>query len=220
MQTSVPQLSLIQLVPTLCGRCRLAGRPWLEPEAFDCLYGQGVHGIDRLEPRVPCDAHARNHETVTASHPKPYSSDSQLLHRCTASTCALALQHTQTRCEAGVTWLGYGRRTHERQPCDPKEGVEDVRHVVGPVGDAALLCVLARQNELLHPQPTPSWLSPSASASGQRTQSRVSVSSSAGGEPQSVATPQAARGWARPPCRHFKLQSCARLGSAFEVPRW
>jgi hypothetical protein len=28
------------------------------------------------------------------------------------------------------------------------------------------------------------------------------------GEQQSVATPQAARGWARPPCRHFKIQSC------------
>jgi hypothetical protein len=25
---------------------------------------------------------------------------------------------------------------------------------------------------------------------------------------QSVATPQAARGWAYPPCRHFKIQSC------------
>jgi hypothetical protein len=26
-----------------------------------------------------------------------------------------------------------------------------------------------------------------------------------------VATPQAARGWARPPCRHFKIQSCSAL---------
>jgi hypothetical protein len=25
------------------------------------------------------------------------------------------------------------------------------------------------------------------------------------------------RGWVRPPCRHFKTQSCLRLGSAFEV---
>jgi hypothetical protein len=32
-----------------------------------------------------------------------------------------------------------------------------------------------------------------------------------------VATPQAARGRAHPPCRHFKIQSCIRLGSAFEV---
>ena len=23
-----------------------------------------------------------------------------------------------------------------------------------------------------------------------------------------VATPQVARGWAHPPCRHFKIQSC------------
>ena len=35
-----------------------------------------------------------------------------------------------------------------------------------------------------------------------------SVSSSAGGEQQSVATPQAARGWSRPSCRPFKIQSC------------
>jgi hypothetical protein len=38
---------------------------------------------------------------------------------------------------------------------------------------------------------------------------------SAGGEQRSVATPQAARGWARPPCRHFKIQSCYCLGPAF-----
>jgi hypothetical protein len=37
------------------------------------------------------------------------------------------------------------------------------------------------------------------------------------GERQSVAAPQAARGWAHPPCRHFKTQSCFCLGSAFEV---
>jgi hypothetical protein len=37
---------------------------------------------------------------------------------------------------------------------------------------------------------------------------------------QSVATPQAARGWVHPMhCRHFKHQSCERLGSAF-VARW
>ena len=35
---------------------------------------------------------------------------------------------------------------------------------------------------------------------------------SAGGEQQSVATPQAARGWARPASRHFKIQSCNALG--------
>ena len=34
---------------------------------------------------------------------------------------------------------------------------------------------------------------------------------------QSVATPQAARGWAHSPCRHFNIQSCCCLGSAFEV---
>jgi hypothetical protein len=44
----------------------------------------------------------------------------------------------------------------------------------------------------------------------------VSVCSSAGGEQQSDATLQAARGWARPPCRHFKNQSLCCLGSAFE----
>jgi hypothetical protein len=32
-----------------------------------------------------------------------------------------------------------------------------------------------------------------------------------------VASPQAARGRVRPPCRHFKILSCFRLGSAFEV---
>jgi hypothetical protein len=42
------------------------------------------------------------------------------------------------------------------------------------------------------------------------------VSSSAGGEQQSVASLQAARGWSHPPCRHFKIQSCCCLGSAFE----
>jgi hypothetical protein len=39
-----------------------------------------------------------------------------------------------------------------------------------------------------------------------------------GGERQSVATPQAARGRARPPCRYFKIQSCVRAGSDFS--RW
>jgi hypothetical protein len=29
--------------------------------------------------------------------------------------------------------------------------------------------------------------------------------------------PHAARGWARPPCRPFKIQSCCCLGSAFEL---
>jgi hypothetical protein len=48
----------------------------------------------------------------------------------------------------------------------------------------------------------------------------ASVSSSApGGEQQSVATPQAARGWARPPCRHFKNQSCCCVGSASHHPQ-
>jgi hypothetical protein len=47
---------------------------------------------------------------------------------------------------------------------------------------------------------------------------RVSVDNDVTGEEQrSVATPQAARGWARPPCRHFKIQSCCCLGSALEV---
>ena len=36
---------------------------------------------------------------------------------------------------------------------------------------------------------------------------KVRVSSD-GGEQQSVAIPQAARGRAHPPCRHFKIQSC------------
>ena len=31
-------------------------------------------------------------------------------------------------------------------------------------------------------------------------------------EQQSVATPQAARGWTHPPYRHFKIQSCFSLG--------
>jgi hypothetical protein len=35
--------------------------------------------------------------------------------------------------------------------------------------------------------------------------------------PTCVATPQAARGWAHPPCRHFKNQSCCCLGCALEV---
>jgi hypothetical protein len=35
-----------------------------------------------------------------------------------------------------------------------------------------------------------------------------------GGEQQSVATPQAARGRTRALCRHFKIQSCCYLGSA------
>jgi hypothetical protein len=47
----------------------------------------------------------------------------------------------------------------------------------------------------------------------------AATGSSAGGGQQSVATPQAARGWARPPCRHFKTQSCCCLGSAFEVAK-
>ena len=43
--------------------------------------------------------------------------------------------------------------------------------------------------------------------------------SSAGGERQSVATPQAARERARPPCRPFKLQSASFQGSAFQAPK-
>ena len=49
---------------------------------------------------------------------------------------------------------------------------------------------------------------------------QISASSTApGGVPNqwSVATPQAASGWARPPCRLFKIQSCERLGCAFEA---
>jgi hypothetical protein len=38
--------------------------------------------------------------------------------------------------------------------------------------------------------------------------SGVSGFSSAGGEQQSVATAHAARGWAHPPCKHFKHPSC------------
>ena len=37
---------------------------------------------------------------------------------------------------------------------------------------------------------------------------------------ESVATPQVARGWARPPYRHFKIQSCCCLASAFELAVW
>jgi hypothetical protein len=37
------------------------------------------------------------------------------------------------------------------------------------------------------------------------------------GEQQSVAAPQNARGWNHPPCSHFNIQPCFRLGSAFEV---
>jgi hypothetical protein len=37
--------------------------------------------------------------------------------------------------------------------------------------------------------------------------------SNTGGEQQSVATAQALRGWARPPCRHFKIQSCDRAAT-------
>ena len=37
------------------------------------------------------------------------------------------------------------------------------------------------------------------------------------GVSESVATAQAARGWAHPPCRHFKIQYRFCLGSAFEV---
>jgi hypothetical protein len=37
------------------------------------------------------------------------------------------------------------------------------------------------------------------------------------GRQQSVAIPQAAKGRARPPCCHFKNQSCYCLRSAFEM---
>ena len=45
----------------------------------------------------------------------------------------------------------------------------------------------------------------------------MSFFNSAGGEQQSVATPLAASGRDRPPCRHIKIQSCCCLGSASEV---
>jgi hypothetical protein len=38
-----------------------------------------------------------------------------------------------------------------------------------------------------------------------------------GGEQQSAATAQAARGWSHPPYRHFQIQSYRCLGPAFEV---
>ena len=41
-------------------------------------------------------------------------------------------------------------------------------------------------------------------------------SSSAGGEQRSVATPQAARGRARPPCRHINIKSCCGVCFRFE----
>jgi hypothetical protein len=51
------------------------------------------------------------------------------------------------------------------------------------------------------------------SARRVRRSPRVSVSSEQlSGEQESVATPQVARGWARPPCRNFKIQSCCCLG--------
>jgi hypothetical protein len=34
---------------------------------------------------------------------------------------------------------------------------------------------------------------------------------------ESVAAPQSARGWSNPPYKHCKIQSCCRLGFAFEV---
>ena len=58
---------------------------------------------------------------------------------------------------------------------------------------------------------------PGACPNPRELDAGCSVSSSAGGGQQSVATPQATRGWARPPCRHFKTLSCCCLGSALEV---
>jgi hypothetical protein len=68
------------------------------------------------------------------------------------------------------------------------------------------LCLCQRRDGRWGPAPPAPHISENA---------RVSVPSS--GEQKSVTTPQAARGWARPPCRHFKDQSCILPGSAFEV---
>jgi serine/threonine protein kinase len=53
----------------------------------------------------------------------------------------------------------------------------------------------------------------------QTQQAGVSVPSSASGEKQSAsgATPQVARGRARPPCRHFNIRYCCCLRSVFNV---
>jgi hypothetical protein len=68
------------------------------------------------------------------------------------------------------------------------------------------LCLCQRRDGRWGPAPPAPHISENA---------RVSVPNS--GEQKSVTTPQAARGWARPPCRHFKDQSCILPGSAFEV---
>jgi hypothetical protein len=57
---------------------------------------------------------------------------------------------------------------------------------------------------------TPSLHRSSAGHSRETLAVRVRVSSS-DGEQQSVATPQTARGWTHPRCRHFNNQSCCCL---------
>jgi hypothetical protein len=52
---------------------------------------------------------------------------------------------------------------------------------------------------------------------GSERGARVSVSSLRRWRAESVATPQAAKGWAHPPCRHFKIQSCLSLPSPFAM---
>jgi hypothetical protein len=59
---------------------------------------------------------------------------------------------------------------------------------------------------------------PNARASHSTTPEEAVLTTSVSSvESSSVATPQTARGWARPPCTHFNIQSCCCLGSASEV---
>jgi hypothetical protein len=77
--------------------------------------------------------------------------------------------------------------------------------------------VVGAMSSRLHP---PNSLQCTHTASPPPFHLRVSVSSST----RASSPPHAARGWARPPCRHSKIQSCRRLRSAFEVaafhPPW
>jgi hypothetical protein len=78
-----------------------------------------------------------------------------------------------------------------------------------------------------HPHPLAAWVSACAeqapSPEREKQRSRLAEAEGQDSGPGfqqrrwSTVTPQVARGWARPPCRHSNHQSCSCLGSAFEV---
>jgi hypothetical protein len=117
------------------------------------------------------------------------------------------------RCRAGVHAPGSASTGPGSRPAHGRRAGRATRRVaVRAAGDGfdKVQALLAQRRKVVR------RLSTLLSSSSERV-GRVTGFGFQGGE-QSVATPQAVRGWARPLCRHFKIQSCCCLGG-FPNPR-